>query len=469
MAPHAVSILPAARSAARAELQKRPPQLSAVKPERLSQPPTSLNSRKVIEWFNDEFCVVLEAGHTHVLRAERDAVLDRRIYRRIRIPDFLAYFNRPFGKITTQGELWLNSPARRQYDGVGYWPKREAPAGKLNLWQGFSVEAERGDCSLSLDHLLNVVCRGDEKHYAWVVGWFAHCVQRPDEPPQSAIVLRGGQGVGKGAAVWPLLRMLGQHGIHLSDVRHLTGQFTGHLEDCSLVFLDEAIASDDEKAKARLKALITEPTITIERKYHDASVVKNRLHIILATNNQWAVNLDKDDRRFCVLDVSDEHAKDKRYFDALYYELEHGGDEALLYHLLHEVDLSSADLRDPPDTDAKHDQIRQSMNVQEQWWWDVLRHGMLVGRQWETELRCEAVTETYAQAIRELSELTGKRANASPTACGMFLSSVLPSGFPRRVRASKGTRPWVYQFPPLKTCRDEFRRKSGRDFDWERL
>ena len=58
--------------------------------------------------------------------------------------------------------------------------------------------------------------------------------------------------------------------------------------------------------------------------------------MILSSNEDWPVHLDRDDRRFFVLKVAERYKEDHEYFAAIQEELNAGGYEALLYDLLHE-------------------------------------------------------------------------------------------------------------------------------------
>ena len=123
------------------------------------------------------------------------------------------YLNRsiPVGgdKEIPLGRWWLEHNKRRQYESVEFLPGRDRE-GVYNLWKGFACEAVAGDCSLFLDHVLNNVCCGHEPLYEYLLNWMAKAVQRPSEPGQVAVVLRGGRGTGKsffaqtfGSLFWP--------------------------------------------------------------------------------------------------------------------------------------------------------------------------------------------------------------------------------------------------------------------------
>ena len=71
--------------------------------------------------------------------------------------------------------------------------------------------------------------------------------------------------------------------------------------------------------------------------------------------------------------------QDFSYFEALQTELDHGGYEALLYHLLHEVDLTGFKVREVPQTEGLRRQRNLSLPPLEAWWCELLESGTLWG------------------------------------------------------------------------------------------
>ena len=57
--------------------------------------------------------------------------------------------------------------------------------------------------------------------------------------------------------------------------------------------------------------MITDPTFNIEQKGIDSIPISNYLRIFISSNEDWAVPIDSDDRRFVVLDLSDRHKQDR--------------------------------------------------------------------------------------------------------------------------------------------------------------
>ena len=202
----------------------------------------------MVEELNQKHAVVVEAGRTFVITEDHDPVLKRHVVRRSTFQDIQNLYLStrvetltPAGRPTTKGlgHVWLIDPRRRKYQGVVFSPNEDKP-GYYNLWRGFAVEPKAGDWSLLKDHVQDVMCKGDDTLFAYVMAWMAHAVQCPGEPAEVALVLRGDQGVGKGLFVRELGALFGQHFVHVSHPRHLSGNFNAHLQDAVVVFADEA-------------------------------------------------------------------------------------------------------------------------------------------------------------------------------------------------------------------------------------
>jgi hypothetical protein len=140
-------------------------------------------------------------------------------------------------------------------------------------------------------------------------------------------------------------------GAHFCHVVHAKRHFNAHLQQCSMLFADEAFFAGDRAHESILKALVTEETIMIEPKGIDPFPVRNCVHLVMSSNAMWVVPADADDRRYFVLDADDQHAKDTAYFAAIANQMDHGGREALL-HLLLNRDLSRFSVRIVPQTAA---------------------------------------------------------------------------------------------------------------------
>ena len=126
-----------------------------------------------------------------------------------------------------------------------------------------------------------------------------------------------------------------------------------HLQQCSVLFADEAFFAGDRSHESTLKALITEETLLVEPKGVER-LCGQELHSIslCLPTAAWVIPASTDARRgFFMLNVSDTRKQDTRYFGAIIQEMENGGREALLHHLLN-LDLMGFQRRQVPQTGA---------------------------------------------------------------------------------------------------------------------
>jgi Family of unknown function (DUF5906) len=323
-------------------------------------------------------------------------------------------------------------------------------------------------------HIKDILCSGIPEYFEYVMNWLARAVQKPSEAGEVSLVLRGARGAGKGVFARAIGALFGQHFLHLSDARHLTGNFNAHLRDSCLVFADEAFYAGDKQHEGQLKRLVTEPTLMIEAKYANAVSVRNCLHLIVASNDDWVVPAGTDERRFFVLDVSSARQKDYEYFGSL--ELEEGGDAAMLHELLHR-DLSAFNVRDVPQTSGLLDQKVRSLRGFEAWWYEILADGTCPGAvsddgifaaemdDWANRVKVDR--KLLYEDYESFSKAKNQYRAENKSRLGRFLRRYVPELTEERPRQPGNThRDRRYLLPPLSQCRAGFEKVIGL-VDWE--
>ena len=272
---------------------------------------------------------------------------------------------------------WLSSPDRRSHSTVGlYPPPAVLPRGSFNLWRGFAIEPRPGSWPLMRAHLREIVAAGDPALDEYIIRWIAFAFQNPGRQAEVALVVRGQRGTGKGIVGTTLRRIFGTHGLAISQPKHLVGAFNRHLMSTVFLFVDEGFWAGNRSHEGPLKSLITEDTLTIEPKGVDAFLAPNRLHVLMASNEDWVIPAGVDERRFVVADVSSARAQDFGYFAALHRELDNGGREAMLHDLL-ALDLSGWHPRMIVKTSALTAQKWRSLSGLDAWFGDILCEGLL--------------------------------------------------------------------------------------------
>lgn len=426
-----------------------------------------------VDTMNEEFAVVLLGTRSVILYEQKEGPIEDRV-RFLTVDAFKVLFqNRKTehwrnGEIvtTTWASAWLNHPLRREYKGVEFRPGDDFDReGYFNLWRGYSVEARKGGSySVYRDHLFNNVCHGDEKLFRWVFGWFAHIFQRPQERIGTALVLRGAMGSGKTKVGEVMGSLILSHYFMVDDPRYVTGQFNAHMASALLLQAEEAVWAGDKAAEGRLKGLITSDRQMIEHKGIDSIRLKNFVRIVMTSNEDWVVPAGKDERRFCVLDVSNAVAQSHEYFAEMESQLDNGGREALLYDLLH-YDLTGLNLREIPKTAALLEQKVRSLDPLEQWWMSRLRDGSPTRHMehWPILISKQVLFADYVDA----SEKAGIKRRGFEVEMGMKLRKIVPDLGTRRVDIDgNGKRIWCYVLPPLDKARDFFVETMKQNFSW---
>jgi hypothetical protein len=270
------------------------------------------------------------------------------------------------------GTWWVDQPGRRQYDGgIRFMPTRDEDVvgNTLNLWQGFAVPARRPEgksgadgCKLFLDHGLKVICSGNEAHFEYLIkreAWIAQMRRRSEV----AVSLRTEvEGTGKGVWARSIGHIYGRHSMQLLRPEHVVGKFNPHLELLLVVIADEAVFAGDPRHRNVLHGLTTEPVIPIERKFVDVYNAENHLNLYILSNARHIVDPGvKGGRRYFIPTVSSDKASDHEYFRKIIVQLvDEGGYEALLFHLLHEVDVRDFNVRAVPKTAGLAEQAAYS-------------------------------------------------------------------------------------------------------------
>src|SRR3954454_2834230 len=240
---------------------------------------------------------------------------------------------------------------------------------------------------------------------------------------ETALVLRGGQGVGKTKVGQVFGSLLGDHYALVAESRYVTGQFNAHMMALILLHADEAFWAGDKTAEGKLKDLVTGDAHFIEFKGIDPIRVRNYVRLFVTGNHDWQVPAGFGERRFAVLDVSDAHMQDHTYFAAIDEEMAHGGREALLHHLL-TFDLSSENLRKIPETEALLEQKIAAMNAEQIWWYETLRRGELPALAQVSPGECpkDALFNDYLAHAKK----QGVNRRSVETQIGMFLRKQVP-------------------------------------------
>ena len=363
--------------------------------------------------------------------------------------------------------LWMEHASRRTYERIVFAPKGDMAPQFYNLWRGFSVEpapaSDHPAVTQWLDHCLKNICQGDIALNRWLIGYFAHMVQKPWEKPLVALVFKGSKGVGKNALVGAIGALLGGHYLLTSNRRYLVGNFNGHLENLLLFVLDEAFWSGDKQAEGTLKDLITGASHVVEHKGKEPYAVDNLARIAIIGNEGWLVPASHDERRFAVFNVGDGRKQDRRFFSELARGMETGGAGALLRYLL-DFDISGIEVNAAPSSAGLLDQKHASLEPFAKWWLVCLQDGMLhgseFGNDWPESVEVKRFETAYRMWMRDNNILA-----RLPAQMLKALNLFAPGITRKKIRVA-GSTPYGYLLPVLAQARAEWEKHMGQTVHW---
>lgn len=381
--------------------------------------------------------------------------------------------------IVNLADYWLQHKEGRQFERLVYampGSSLKASDRDYNGWLGFTVEPKEGNWAKNHDHLLKIICSGDESLFRWLMNWLAALVQQPGRHGMVAPVFHGGPGIGKGHAAAKMIGSLffKQQFIHLIGADQLTGRFNDHLSGKVFVYADEATWGGDVRAAEKLKGLITESIIPIERKFISVVEETSTLHVVIASNNDWPIAVDPRDRRYTVFNVSSGRQQDDKYFAALLQELDEGGRAAMLWELLHyTVDWPAT--RHPHWTRSKGEISTMSLKPIERWWFEKLRTGKMIATgngRWPGKIVKDELHADYMTFL-ETFDKHGRSQRATQTELGLHLKKlgILSARLSQQVLPGndKDTRKMEWDLPTLTESRIMWLERMGWDpgFAWE--
>jgi hypothetical protein len=276
--------------------------------------------------------------------------------------------------------IWARSENARTYDNVVFDTSDVVDKSSFNLYRGLAITidmSEQNDvqAAIFIKHIHDIWCRGDQDMTDYVLNTFAFFIQKVGIKTMTAIVLKGGQGAGKGIIIQKLAQIIGNtHFIHMTDVDDLLGQFQNEKFLTNLLtFVDECTFAGDKKQASKLKAHMSESTRKYEQKFVNALYIKNLSNHIFATNYENTVDVEKDDRRWVMLELLDiwagvQNATSQAYFKALL----NVPAEAVAYMLYHR-DISNFNPKQIPQTAYQRHQKELNFDTINHWICNALR------------------------------------------------------------------------------------------------
>lgn len=170
---------------------------------------------------------------------------------------------------------------------------------KTDLWDYYKKDKKY--YFPKVEELIFNLCGEDKKSYNWFNKWLAYQVQNPKEKLPTAVILQGRQGSGKGTFKALVLDAIFGDNCQEINQTHLESSFNEYLMGKQIIVANEVMHNENRQTLPNvLKNLVTDPQITISRKFRKEIVCKNYTHWIFCTNSDNPIKIDEDDRRYSV-------------------------------------------------------------------------------------------------------------------------------------------------------------------------
>ena len=368
---------------------------------------------------------------------------------------------------TIISQFWT-SPKTIEFKGLAFSPL-STPPDILNFWVNSLVEPKQGDWSKVRLFIEEIICNCSIVCSEYVINFLAHMLQQPEKKPGIIVVLLGSQGTGKGTFFNLLRKIWSRTTLQVNDVEHVVGNFNAALEQNYVVCMDEALFVGERKKLERLKSLITEPVFRIKQKYQPSRNISSFHRFFAASNSEQFAHIEKDDRRFVFLKVSDSQKCNSEYFDAIHKVLD---DEAVIsamvYGLL-QIDLSSFNPRLRPKTNEHINQKLQSLDGFERYWFEAL-HSKNLGcvdsslNDW-SEARFMS-TESLTSSYKSFNKNADRYGVFQSRDIAKSLKKLCPSAKKDKGKGRYGKEARGYSLPQIDIARGEFESAIGGVIDW---
>ena len=158
-----------------------------------------------------------------------------------------------------------------------------------------------------MDHLIV-----EDKDRLELMRWCATLIARPEiKMLYGVLLISETQGVGKGTLGEKILApIIGEHNVsYPSENEIVESNFNYWLAHKRLAVVHEIYAGHSAKAYNRLKSVVTDRYITVNKKYQASYDIENWMHIFACSNSMRAIQLSGDDRRWFVPKITEEKKK----------------------------------------------------------------------------------------------------------------------------------------------------------------
>jgi Family of unknown function (DUF5906) len=404
-----------------------------------------------MQWFDQRFAVITDNGKTQVYWTHEDGMT----VPYLTLNDFFSAWTQNKIIITSELPGGLGQ-THKEFEAAKYWfykykhrrtkhftcfdPRGGAPPNTFNFWPGFGVNIRHVDddflewydkWKLVIDFLNDIICSDDDVSYDYLQQWIGHLIQRPWEKPEVSIVLIGTKGTGKSLFAKLLERLIDgdrKYCLYFKTVKEkdFTGNFNDHLRHKLLFTLDEASYMRSPSILSVINDIVTSKEVAIGKKFASTTMSEDFLRVVINANPPWTLPVTWDERRFLVLNPSQERLGDSEYYAQIDDALNDMRVIEALHYIFSEVDITKFNPRIVPHTEAMmRNRIAQLSGI-DLWVFELANYGFIDA--WKIDGEAFILKDTLRHSYNEFRKARyDDKKEIDATKFGMELGRLLPA------------------------------------------
>ena len=253
-------------------------------------------------------------------------------------------------------DKWLNDPDKRTYLHEQWIPYngvyKQEGVNTFNLFTGYSTQIT-GPLPMNahkhikpfLDVLFNL-CEANEQCLEFTIHYLAHIIQFPERKLPYSIIFKGNQGTGKDTILAVMKKIIGDQYINSdSKVENFLGTHAVGLCEKILVAFNESEGHKTADFEGIIKSLITDDTMTVNKKYQDIYKAVNIARMLVFSNKENPFKFDAAtaERRFLAFRTTDKYLKNSKFWSAFYNHIDTPEFAISLYNYLCNINVEDYD------------------------------------------------------------------------------------------------------------------------------
>jgi hypothetical protein len=274
-------------------------------------------------------------------------------------------------------QTWTEDENRRSYKQLQFYPKiLNQNNGFYNLFKGFKILKNKSNNYIEegverFIDLCKLLCNNEQESFEYLMNWAAHLIQKPEELPLVAVLIKSSEGVGKDTFREYLEKIIGSDYIFTTDqIDNVIGNFNPNISNKLLIQLNETKSIDGHSGAAALKHFITTTTVDINQKNVKTYKLKNYARLLFFSNESNVLKLSHEDRRYVV--IKSGNKKDIGYYNQIYSDLKNDDIIKSVYRYLMDRDISNFKPTVRPNNKAYQDMVGVNTNPLHEFLYDKI-------------------------------------------------------------------------------------------------